>query len=95
MKSSLISLDDRVDYSTFYLSIQETEKLSNSETVETTFGTKIMNAINDSLYSFKNIMQDLTISLIYVFPFIIILGVILFVVFKVIKKINIKKNKDQ
>jgi hypothetical protein len=95
LKSSLISLDDRVDYSTFYLSIQETEKLSNSETVETTFGTKIMNAINDSLYSFKRTMQNLTISLIYVFPFIIILGVILFVVFKIIKKINIKKNKDQ
>lgn len=94
LKSSLISLDDRVDYSTFYLSIQETEKLSNSETVETTFGTKIMNAINDSLYSFKKTMQNLTISLIYVFPFIIILGVILFVVFKIIKKINIKKNKE-
>lgn len=95
LKSSLISLDDRVDYSTFYLSIQETEKLSNSETVETTFGTKIMNAINDSLYSFKKTMQNLTISLIYGLPFLIILGVIVFIVLKILKKLNIKKNKDQ
>lgn len=94
LQSSLISLDDRVDYSTFYLSIQETEKLSNAETVETTFGTKISNAINDSLYSFKKTMQNLTISLIYLLPFIIILGVILFIVFKISKKINIKRNKD-
>lgn len=95
LKSSLIQLDDKVDYSTFYLSIQETEKLSNAETVETTFGTKIMNAINDSLYSFKKTMQNLTISLIYGLPFLIILGLILFIAFKVIRKINIKRNKDQ
>lgn len=94
LKSSLISLDDRVDYSTFYLNIQETEKLSNSETIETTFATKVKNAINDSLYSFKKTMQNLTISLIYLLPFIIILAVILFIAFKIIKKINIKKNKD-
>lgn len=94
LKSSLISLDDRVDFSTFYLSIQETEKLSNAETVETTFGTRIMNAINDSLYSFKKTMQNLTISLIYLSPFIIILGLILFIGFKVVGKIKIKKDKD-
>ena len=94
LKSSLIVLDDKVDYSTFYLSIQETEKLSNAETVETTFGTKVMNAINDSLYSFKKTMQNLTISLIYGIPFLIILAIILFVIFKVIRKINIKKSKN-
>lgn len=93
LKSSLISLDDRVDYSTFYLSIQETEKLSNAETVETTFATKIKNAINDSLYSFKRTMQSLTISLIYLFPFLIILGVILFIALKLINKIKTKKDK--
>lgn len=94
LKSSLISLDDRVDYSTFYLSIQETEKLSNAETVETTFATKIKNAINDSLYSFKKTMQNLTISLIYLFPFLIILGVILFIIFKLLNKNRIKKDKQ-
>ena len=94
LKSSLISLDDRVDYSTFYLSIQETEKLSNAETVETTFATKMKNAINDSMYSFKKTMQSLTISLIYLFPFLIILGVILFVGFKLLNKRRIKKDKE-
>ena len=95
LKSSLISLDDKVDYSTFYLNIHETEKLSNADTVETSFATKVKNAINDSFYSFKKTMQNLTISLIYLFPFIIILLVILFVAFKLIGKIKAKNNKDQ
>lgn len=94
LKSSLISLDDKVDYSTFYLNIQETEKLSNAETVETTFATKVMNAINDSLYSFKKTMQNLTISLIYLLPFLIILGIIVFIALKLMNRIKFKKNKE-
>lgn len=93
LKSSLISLDDKVDYSTFYLNIQETEKLSSAETVETSFGTKVMNAINNSLYSFKKTMENLTISLIYLLPFLIILGIIGFIVLKLWKRFK-PKNKE-
>ncbi len=98
LKSSLIQLDDKVDYSTFYINIIETAKLSDSETVETSFGTKVKNAINNSFYAFKETMQDLTISLIYGFPFLIILAIILFIVYKIvkwIKKKGFKNNKDQ
>lgn len=98
LKSSLIQLDDKVDYSTFYLSITETAKLSDSETVETPFGTKVKNAINNSFYTFKETMQDLTISLIYGFPFLIILTIILFIAFKLVKwirKKRVEKHKDE
>lgn len=98
LKSSLIQLDDKVDYSTFYLNILETAKLSDSETVDTTFGTKVKNAISNSFYAFKETMQDLTISLIYGFPFLIILAIVLFVVYKFvgwIRKRGLKNNKDQ
>lgn len=41
LKTSLINIDDKVDFSTINIEIQEVEKLSNAETIETTFGTRI------------------------------------------------------
>lgn len=93
LKSSLITLDDKVDFSTVNLSIQEVAKTTATETVETSFGTKIKNALSDSLYSFRTTLEDLIIVLIYMLPFLIILAVIIFVVLKVIQKA--KKNKPK
>lgn len=97
LKSSLIVLDDKIDYTTFYLNIHETEKLSDSVTIETSFATKVKNAINNSLYSFKKTMQNLTISLIYGLPFLIVLALVLFVAYKLVhwfRKIRINKHKE-
>lgn len=93
LKSHLINLDDKVDYSTIYINIQEVEKLSNTESIETTFGTRVKNAISDSLYSFKNAMGNLLISLIYILPFILILGVLLVLAIKIFDRI--RKNNDK
>lgn len=93
LQTSLINIDDKVDFSTIRINVQEVEKLRNTETVETTFGTKIKNAIEDSLFGFKNGLQNMLIGFIYIAPFLILLGIILFVVFKVVRKIRINKNK--
>lgn len=91
LKSSLMTLDDKVDFSTVYVNIQEVAKITNTETIETTFGTKIKNAINNSLYFFKDTLEGLIIALIYLSPFLIIFGVVIFVVVKWFRKI--RKNK--
>ncbi|MDR7869728.1 MAG: DUF4349 domain-containing protein [Tissierellaceae bacterium] len=93
LQSSLMNIDDKVDFSTIRINVQEVERLRNAETVETTFGTKIKNAIQDSIFGFKNAMQNFVISLIYLSPFIIVLGIVLFVAYRVIKKIRISKRK--
>lgn len=93
LKSSLITLDDKVDFSTVNLTIQEVAKTTATETVDTSFGTKIKNAISDSLYSFRTTLEDLIIILIYMLPFLVILAVIVFVVIKVLKKV--KKERPQ
>ncbi|HSH36107.1 DUF4349 domain-containing protein [Schnuerera sp.] len=82
LKSSLMDLDDKVDFSTINIYLQEVEKLTSSTTLDTSFGSKILDAFNDSLYFFKNTLEKLVILLIYLLPFIIILGVIGFVVHK-------------
>ncbi len=93
LKSNLISLDDKVDFSTVNLSIQEVAKTTATETVDTSFGTRIINAFNDSLYSFRTTLESLIITLIFMLPFLIILAGIAFIVIKVLKKL--KKDKPQ
>lgn len=91
LKSNLLTIDDKVDFSTVNVNIQEVEKTTNTETVATTFGTKVKNAINDSIFFFKDTLQGLVILLIYLFPFLVIVAVLLFIVIRFIKKY--KKNK--
>lgn len=96
LQSSLMNIDDKVDFSTIRINVQEVEKLRNTETVETTFGTKIKNAIEDSLFSFKNSMEGLVIWFIYMIPFIVILAILAYIgyiIFKRIRKNNTKIDK--
>lgn len=96
LQSSLVTIDDKVDFSTVRINIQEVERLRNSETIETTFGTKIKNALSNSLFGFKKSMQNFTISFIYALPFLIALAIVIFVVYWIIKKINrIRINKKK
>ena len=86
IKANLISLDDQIDYSTIYLNLQEVSKLSPGEDSKTPFMTKLLNAFNDSLYSFGNSMSDFIIAFVYLLPYLIILGVICFAFIIFIKK---------
>lgn len=92
LQANLINIDDKVDFSTIRINVQEVDKLRNTETVETTFGRKIKNAIEDSLFGFKNGLQGMVIGFIYIAPFLILLGIILFVVFRVVQRIRKNKN---
>lgn len=91
LKSSLLTLDDKVDFSTVHIGIQEVAKTTATETVDTSFWTKVKNAFGDSIYGFGNSVQRLIISLIYVLPFLVIVGVIIVIAIKLFKKYN--KNK--
>lgn len=99
LKATLINLDDRIDYSTFNITINEVAKVTSTETVETTFFTKIKNAFNNSLYQFRRSLENFVIFLIYNLPGIIVLLIVAFFGFKGIKKIvkpklDNKKHED-
>lgn len=95
LKASLLTLDDKVDYSTIYLGIREVEKYRNSETTDSTFGTKLSYAFKDSLYRFDKSLESFAIWLVYALPFLIIFGLVFIVGYQVIKKIHIGKNKNK
>ena len=86
LKTDLINIDDKVDFSTFEINIREVEKLSNQETIDTKFGTKVKNAFSDSLYMFKIGIEKLILSIIYILPFAVVIGIIVYFVVKFRKK---------
>lgn len=93
LKASLLTLDDKIDFSTVNINIQEVAKVTATETIETTFGTKVKNALSDSLYVFTDTLQGLIIALIYLLPFLVIIAVVVFVGVRFYR--NHKKDKLQ
>ena len=94
LKASLFTLDDKIDFSTVNINIQEVAKVTATETIETTFGTKVKNAIADSLYFFTDTLQELIIALIYLLPFLVIIAVVVIVGVRFYRKYK-KNNKLQ
>ena len=92
LQSTLSGIDDQVDFSTVHINIQEVEKLTNAESPSTGFGTRVKNAFSDSLYRFNIGIQNFVISLIYLAPFILLIGLLAFFVYLLTKKFKLFKN---
>jgi len=86
LTANILDMDDKVDYSSLYLNIEEVAKLTSEESIKTSFWDKIVNAVKDSTYFFTSNIQGFIIWLIYFIPYGLILGVIAFIVFKFLKK---------
>ncbi len=71
-----MDLDDKIDFTTINLYLREVDKITSMAGAGTTFGTKVIDAIGNSMYFFKNTLQQSIIIIIYLLPFIVILGVI-------------------
>ncbi len=79
LKSDLKTLDDRIAYSTLSLVIKETSRLSNQETVETSFGERLSNAFVSTWYNFVEGVKNGIITLVFALPILISLIVLLLV----------------
>ncbi|WMM24448.1 DUF4349 domain-containing protein [Tissierella sp. MB52-C2] len=81
-------MDDKVDYSTVYFELREVAKLSSKDNNKTPFSTKIVNAFKNSLYFFTSNIENLIISFIYFLPYGVIIGVVVYIVWRFKKKKN-------
>lgn len=73
--------DQQIDYSTVYLTIQQTDRVNQQDV--SGFWDRLGNAFIDSFYRFVAVLQNLVITFVYLFPFIIILGVIAYIVYRI------------
>jgi len=105
LKATLVNLDDRIDYSTFHISLIEVGKVSTTETKETPFLTRIQNAFENSLYQFRISAENFAVFMVYNLPGLLVLLIVAIILYKIIKRIvsgpkkppkekKQKKNKD-
>ncbi len=87
LKATLVNLDDRIDYSTFNLSLVEVAKVSTTETKETTFITRIQNAFENSLYQFGRSAENFAVFMVYNLPGLLVLLIVAIVLYKIIKRV--------
>ena len=76
--------DEQIEFSTVYLRIQQTDRASNRDL--SGFWDRFVNALGDSFYSFIRVMQQLAITIVYLFPYLIILIIVLVIVYFIWKK---------
>lgn len=93
-KQNLLYIDDQVDFTTVNLDIQEVESLTNPETLDTGFRTRIKNAMKNSIFRFKKSMEDIFIGSIYFIPYLLILILLIFIAYRVYKILFNRKNKS-
>lgn len=87
LKATLINMDDRIDYSTFNVSLREVAKVTTTETVETTFIDRVQTAFDNSLYNFVKSAENLAIFLIFNGPILIVLLVGLLIILWILKRL--------
>ena len=85
MTKSILEMDDKVAYSIVNMEISEVEKLRSDITAKTTFATRISNAFNDSLYTFKVFVEGLILIFVYTWPFLLAGGLVAFLILRFIK----------
>ena len=84
LTKNILDMDDKVSYSIIHMNISEVERLRSDATAKTTFATRISNAFSNSLYSFKVFVEGFVIVIIYIWPYLLIGGLIAFLVLKFI-----------
>lgn len=77
------AFDEQVAYSTVELSIQQTDRASGQDV--SGFWDRLINAIVDSFYSFISITQNLLISFVYFIPFLLIFGILGWIIYLFLK----------
>ncbi len=91
LKAELQGLDERVDFTTFSISIHEVNKLSSSAGVNAGFFTKLKAAFNQAINNFYIFVEQLVLFIVSNIFFLLLVAVIIYV----IVKFGIRRNKKR
>ena len=89
-KTDLAQMDKDVEYSTIYISLEEVKRYSE-ETNTLTFAEELKYAFDDAISSFKNFCEDVVLSVVRGFPFLIIFVIILVLIIRAIGRSRAKR----
>lgn len=92
LQSQLDYYDDLIDYTVVRLTVTERPRIANERGEGVSFFRRIQEAFTDSLYAFFYILQDLAVFFVYAIPFIFVIGLIIWLIWFVRKRVS-KRNK--
>lgn len=93
LQGQINSLDSKVDYTEFSISVDEIGMTNTQSRTTQDFGARISRAFSDSITNFLATAGDLIIGIIYLLPLIVIVLIIAFIVRFISKKFP-RKQKD-
>jgi hypothetical protein len=94
-ESQLRSYDNQVDYSTVTLNIQEVERITPVSVVKPTLLSRISSGFSNTLYNISEGFQNFLVWFIVNLPYLLIWGVIIWLIVMIIRRYLRKKNIKQ
>jgi hypothetical protein len=76
-ETTLRTYDNKVEYSTVTMSIQEVEKLSPTVEIKQSVGTRIKNGFSETMYNISEGLQNLLVWFVVNLPYLIIWAIII------------------
>lgn len=86
----LKNLDNLIEYSTVYINIEEVEQIKNEIDVKGSIFEKMINSFINSIKDVGYLMKNSIIYIAASIPYIVVIGLIVFLFRLIIKKFNIK-----
>ena len=90
-ETTLRTYDNKVEYSTVTLAVQEVKKLTPSVEIKQSVGTRMKNGFSGTMFNIKEGLQNFLVWFVVNLPYLLIWGVILSVIVFVIRRIIKKK----
>lgn len=94
-ETTLRTYDNKVEYSTVSLSIQEVEKLTPSVEIKQTVGTRIKNGFSNTMYDISEGLQNFLVWFVVNLPYLLIWTVIIAAIALITRRIIKKKMRDE
>lgn len=95
LEGKLRNLDNRISYSTINININETPSYTMVEETPKNFGERIAKAFLEGISVASSFIGNLIISLIYFFPIGLLIALVAFLVWKIVKRFKPKYNSPK
>lgn len=94
LKTRMNQIKTDVAYSYVYVTISEVKEYQAEPVHKDTFGQRLGNTLKDAGSGFLNFLEGLLFLIIYMFPYLLLLGLAVFVFVKIVKAVKkVRKNR--
>lgn len=96
LKTRMNQIKTDVAYSYVYVTISEVKEYQAEPVHRDTFGQRLGNTLKDAGHGFLNFLEGLLFMIIYLFPYLVLIGLGIFVFVKTVKAVKkVRKNRKE